>query len=441
VLIKEKIEELNYKREDDLFVIIDLIYRKEMYYKSDYQDRFGFTEISQQQFKELIPSSDGLNNALNFLIENGLLLRNDYYQIKAKSKSYRIPAEYLSKTVPVEITDHKINRRIQKQFEAIREVKLNSLKFAQSRYYKCFKIYLKGAQKAVLQRTVEEIQLLTSQLNLKYSVDDIMDIIECRDGGPKKRFDIIIHPKGKELHHIMHRFIVHSTRLNAINDGFLFFKRNKTNGRLDTNLTSLPSYLRKFIISKEPLVNIDIKNSQPFFLYATLKNETLIDEHELARFGKLVVEGRFYEFLQNELSERRQKIRTRDQIKNLVYRVMFSENDSFPFDKSFFHELFPTIMEHIKRVNRADNSSLAIALQKTEAKCVLDSVMPALREKGIVPYTIHDSFLCQDSEARIVQEVFNSLLVEEFGIAPSVHVTPLMEEDEEPVSFWDDDFR
>ena len=36
--------------------------------------------------------------------------------------------------------------------------------------------------------------------------------------------------------------MLYNIRINAINDGFLFFKRNDTNGRLDSNLTSLPSF-------------------------------------------------------------------------------------------------------------------------------------------------------------------------------------------------------
>ena len=43
-----------------------------------------------------------------------------------------------------------------------------------------------------------------------------------------------------------------------------YFKRNKTYQRLDTNFTNLKSELRQFIVGD--YINIDLKNSQPFFL-------------------------------------------------------------------------------------------------------------------------------------------------------------------------------
>jgi len=56
--------------------------------------------------------------------------------------------------------------------------------------------------------------------------------------------------------------------LNSINQfydkRFRYFKRNKTNNRLDTNLTNLKKELRNFIVGN--YVSIDLKNSQPFFL-------------------------------------------------------------------------------------------------------------------------------------------------------------------------------
>src|ERR1700744_1621553 len=100
-LLKNVLDQLTYNRKDDLYVILDLIHRKEVYYKSDYQNRYGFTEISLAQFKELIPSSNNLNAGIQFLIDNKLLLRNDYFILGVKPKSYKIPREYLSKTIPV----------------------------------------------------------------------------------------------------------------------------------------------------------------------------------------------------------------------------------------------------------------------------------------------------------------------------------------------------
>jgi hypothetical protein len=44
------------------------------------------------------------------------------------------------------------------------------------------------------------------------------------------------------------------------------FHRNKTNNRLDTNLTNLYKPLKLFTKGADELIQIDLKNSQPCFL-------------------------------------------------------------------------------------------------------------------------------------------------------------------------------
>ena len=439
LLIKEKLDELNYHRKDDLYVIIDLIYRKEMYYKSDYQDLYGFTEISQKQFKELLPSSDGFNSAIQFLINNDLVKRNDYYIIKGgKPKGYKLPKELLSRTIPVMISEKNINKRIGHQLKLNRKMKEKRLEFAQSKYFKTFRIDFDEAEKAIIKRTCSEIKKLCFNLGLTYTESDILDIIECRKNHLDKRFKIIIHPSGKELHNIMHRYIIHTTRLNAINDGFLFFKRNDTNGRLDTNLTSLPSYLRPYIISNEKLINLDIKNSQPYFLYALIKDNPTINQDELKMYAELVVSGMLYEFMAKQYSSYTGYSRTRKQMKHLVYKIFFSKNQSFKKQKDFFGKMFPTIMTFINQTNNINNNTLALSLQQLESTTVLDIIMPLLQKEGIIPFTIHDSFVCMESEAERIRTTFIEKLTELFGIAPAMHmdyILPEIEEQEELIDW------
>ena len=109
ILLKNELDNLSYERKDDLYIILDLIHRKEVYYKSDYQNKYGFTEISIAQFKEYIPSSTNLNVGIQFLVDNKLLLRNNYFIMGKQSKSYKIPREYLGKPIPVTIKDKNIN--------------------------------------------------------------------------------------------------------------------------------------------------------------------------------------------------------------------------------------------------------------------------------------------------------------------------------------------
>jgi hypothetical protein len=426
VLLKNKLDKLTYNRKDDLYVIIDLIHRKEIYYKSDYQNRYGYTEIALTQFKEYIASSDHLNTGIQFLVDNNLILRNEYFVIGYKSKSYKIPREYLGRTVPVWISDKNINKRIASHMKKSQKTKAKNLEFAQTEYFKTFRIDIDGANKDILSKTVTAIKSLCYRLNVKLSDSDILDIITCKKGHERKRFVLLLSDKLRELDNIMHRYMIYTTRINAINDGFLFFKRNNTNGRLDTNLTSLPSFLRPYLISEEKLMHLDIKNSQPYFFYTCIQNDSTINKEELARFGKLVIEGTLYEFLGEEYKKQTGYSRTRNQMKKGLYKIFFSKVPSFQHLKTFFGGQFPTIMEHINQTNEKDNSTLAKLLQSKESYTVLDVIMPMLEEKGIRPYTIHDSFVCKESEALTIKEIFITKLTELYGIAPALHLDYLI---------------
>jgi hypothetical protein len=434
ILVKEKLDKLNYNRIDDLYVIIDLIHRKEIYFKSDYQDKYGYTEIALSQFKELIPSSNQLNNGIQFLIDNHLIKRNEYYVIGAKAKSYKIPREFLGRCVPVVIQDKNINKRIAAQIIKYKKSKAKNLEFAQTDYFKTFRIDIEKANKEILTKTKEAIKSLSYRLNINLSDNDIISIINCDKGHETKRMLMLLVDKNKELESIMHRYMIYTTRINAINDGFLFFKRNNTNGRLDTNLTSLPSFLRPFLISSEKLMHLDIKNSQPYFLYTCIKDNQAINKEELDRFGKLVVDGTLYEFLTVEYKKQTGYNRTRMQMKKALYKIFFSKVKSFGHLKAFFGGYFPTVMQYVNDINKQCNSTLAKLLQSKESYTVLDVIMPLLDKQGIRPYTIHDSFVCKESEAMQLKEIFTTKLTQLYGIAPALHLdylipTELLEDD------------
>jgi hypothetical protein len=441
ILIKQRLDELDYTRKDNLYTIIDLINRKEIYFKTDMQRNYGYTEISLAQFKELLPTSNYLNDDLNFLIDNGLIMRNEYFTWGYKCKAYKIPSEYLGKAIGVKIQNENINKRIAKQIEKYKRIKVKNLEFAKSQYFKNFKVDIQGANKAIVDKAMTEISDLCVLINFPLRKIDIKDIIECNPNSNKNRYQITVRKDGKELLSILHRYMIYTTRINAINDGFLFFKRNKTNGRLDTNLTSLPSFLRQFIISDEPLMNIDIKNSQPYFLYTLLKNKSEIEQSELEKYKELVVSGELYDLLKDEFNRIYKKYWTREQMKIMLFKIFYSKTTSFLIYKQFFGQHFPSIMQFITNTNFKQHNTLAVQLQTIESFTILDIIMPILETNGIRPYTIHDSFVCKQSEADKILETINNKFVELYGVAPSMHNDYIsLIDDNDEIAVWDDEF-
>lgn len=440
-ILKIELDKFDHPRKDNLYTIIDLIQRKEIYFKSDAQKRYGYAEIPISQFKELIPSSNNLNADMKFLIDNKFIIRNERYITGVSSKSYKISSEYLGNAIAVKIQDNNINQRIWKQIQSNKRKRVKNLEFAKTEYFKNFKIDYLGAKLAIHEKAEKEIIELCAEIKMPIQKNQINDIINCDLKGNTIKYVILKTQKGSELHNIIHRYMVYNTRLNAINDGFLFFKRNKTNGRLDSNLTSLPSFLRRYIESDERLMYIDFKNSQPFFLFLLIRNNPSIDEVELLQYMELVIKGTLYDYLKDEYNNRFNKFLDRDQIKKMLFKIYYSRTTSFQANKDFFASIFPSIMQYINFENEVFHNTLSIRLQTTESFAVLDTIMPMLEVIGIKPYTIHDSFVCKESEANQIIETINNKFIELYGYAPALHSNYIdeIEEEDDTLFDWDDD--
>jgi hypothetical protein len=66
--------------------------------------------------------------------------------------------------------------------------------------------------------------------------------------------------------------------------------------------------------------------------------------------------------------------------------------------------------------------------------------MLMLEAMGIKPYTIHDSFVCKESEANQIIETIKNKFVELFGYAPALHSNYIdeIEDDDEPFNWYED---
>lgn len=420
---------LEYKRKDDLYVIIDLIYRKNFKLKTELQKQYGWTDISRATFQNLIAKPANILSAINFLVENEIIHQNNSYSVGAFSKSYKINPDLLSRKAEVIIQDKNINKKIELIEKEKAKMADKRLAFSQTNYFRNFKIDHEKALAYIDNKAFNEIKaLLESKSFIKINDEQIRNIIDCK-GQYKKHRGLLLIGKNKELHHILHRLVNSQFKILAIKNGYLYFNRNTTNNRLDSNLTSLPTELRQFLISDEKLFNVDIKNSQPFFLYALLKKESNISQEELERYGQIVISGKFYEYLATSYDEAFKAIKTRKDMKDLLFKIFFSKPSSFRSIKTFFGSLFPNIMNHIDKTNMIDNATLANQLSSIESDTIITKILPILNENfGIKAFTIHDSFVCRESEVEAIVNSFNLVVNAEFGIAPSLHVLTLIDE-------------
>jgi hypothetical protein len=194
-----------------------------------------------------------------------------------------------------------------------------------------------------------------------------------------------------------------------------FFTTDKKSGRIFHNFCNLKRELRSCLRDENnlPLVDIDISNSQPFFLAVLLK-ECSFDSADIQDFQQLCKDGQFYDYLANKFGL------TRNYVKNQMWNLLFGKNIwQFKLKKVFTAD-FPTVYSAIEELNRENNSDFAVLLQKLEAEIMIDTVAPILLDKGIKFITVHDSFLVSQKDVDTVYEIMQNCFQTKYGIVPTM---------------------
>jgi hypothetical protein len=239
-------------------------------------------------------------------------------------------------------------------------------------------------------------------------------------------------------------------------------------GRIHTNLTNLLKILRQYLaVDGERLVNVDISEAQPLFMGLALAgvesgeqadgqgqeaggreggkregrcgaplhmmDNTMMDKDTLLGGGfdreRLPADLRRY----IELCEARglyQTVadclgKTRDEAKHSVMVVFFDKPWHHNAVTAALDQLFPNVMEAMRRMKQGNYPRLAHFAQRIESAFMFGRVVPrimALRPDLFVS-TIHDSILTTAVNAQFVRRI----MLDEFarlGLSPQVEVEP-----------------
>lgn len=251
-----------------------------------------------------------------------------------------------------------------------------------------------------------------------------------------------------------------------LEQGYKWFICHSKDKRLHTNLTNMNKELRKYLkYDGQSLQNIDISNSQIFFLLVLLhkiKNRKLTEietessiilelssvnlcSKEFQTFHDLVVSGSFYNVLGRQLMEEKgfgdyyikkeydsQSKKTnyiridnpKDLMKPIAFEILFSKNNHYTSEKKWFKEQFPTIYRVIEIIKSKKHNTLALLLQNLEAEAILDITATKIKEfnKNIPIYTIHDSILTIPEHTNEVKRIMIESIFDFTGLKPSVSI-------------------
>ncbi len=201
------------------------------------------------------------------------------------------------------------------------------------------------------------------------------------------------------------------------------FATDRRTGRVFNNFTSLSKLLRPYaLLDGKPCAEIDIRNSQPFFLAELYPNQSA----EARRFIETVCDGQFYETV-NEASGSPFPSNAREKLKKAVYSgILFGKRYTESILWSGFESRFPELSRIITDSKSKGHNLLAIDLQRREARLMIKTVVPRLSSclPGIPFLTVHDSLAIDVRYADQAAAIITECAAELSGNVPTLRMTP-----------------
>jgi len=191
--------------------------------------------------------------------------------------------------------------------------------------------------------------------------------------------------------------------------------RNKTNNRLDTNLTNLPSVYTDWICKRNNLIQIDLANSQLCFLSKMLEDTPGLNGVD--NFCNISYSGEIYDYVQDQLG-----LENRDDAKLLMITILFSSNYNSKGKKEF-KSLFPEVHQWLHNYKKEHGyRNISITLQKMESKLFIDKIYVTLKKRGVFCLTKHDSLIIRSRDANKVLSTIKNQF-KSFGLKGKLKVT------------------
>jgi hypothetical protein len=193
-------------------------------------------------------------------------------------------------------------------------------------------------------------------------------------------------------------YVADNMSLEMIKSGYLMASRNKTNNRLDTNLTNLPSEYCDSIMKSNDMIQIDLSNSQFCFLSWWLSKH--LDSDDFNLFKNLSYEGELYNYIQKELG-----LTSREKTKRILFYIFFSSNEINNSKKDYLRKRFSSVIDWVEEYKSKNNhKTFCIELQRLESNFFINNIYEILKKLGYICFTKHDSIIV---ESKHKDEVIN----------------------------------
>ncbi|MCK9282317.1 MAG: hypothetical protein M0P71_17005 [Melioribacteraceae bacterium] len=404
-------------------------------------------QLQMKYIKKLVPQGD---KYLLGLIHLGIIQRSGIASEKQKiSYLYNFSPEYQSKYKSIPLNNAKLILRIEKAHETFRK---------------------KESAKSI--RGHSEQTKYLKQLTI---TDGFNEFIESTYSAETDQYNSVLGSATR----IINKDISYSV--------------DTTSGRFHSNITNMAKGLRPFLrINGEPLVNIDIKNSQPYLSTILLTDPGKVSwmtknpafamllqtlnvslSQDVKIYISLVISGQLYEYLMSEFSKEGLHL-TRIETKRQVLRILFARNrmprnpindtevfiykltekekrkrEEFIRDypkikktRQIFIKLFPKVHRIFSKVRGHEKGDkfqnfkrFAILLQRIESYLMLDVILKRIYKElpGTIAVTVHDSIMTGilTNNVEAVHKIITEELTFFVGFAPKIEIEGIIKENKE----------
>jgi hypothetical protein len=376
----------------------------------------GWAPLKMLYIKKIVPQG---NRYMKQLIDLGIVEKSKFYIPGEVSFKYRFAEKYQSKFVTIPLKNPKLQRRIERAHIE----------------------FLKDAGKTVRNHS-EQTQFL-KLLEIENSFKDYL-----------QKSDLSVEQFNSML-----------GAATRIQNKDIFYSVDNTSGRFHSNVTNLSKHLRPYLkIKNESLVNIDVKNSQPYLSTILLTNPGKVSwmtenpafamllqtlkvslNEDVKHYISLVISGRLYEFLMDEF-EKKGLILTRPETKRQVLRILFARNRT-PKDENnkkarqIFKNNFPTVHRIFSKIRGSAKGDkftsfkrFSILLQRIESYLMLDVILKRIYKElpGTIAITIHDSIMTGILTLTNNVEAVRKIIIDEMqnfvGFEPKIKIEGIKEE-------------
>ena len=393
----------------------------------------GFVSLSSKMLRE--QGIHNYNEYIQYLRDRSIIERDKYFIRDKKTYGYRICKKYRKPVRRVIVKT--IKRKGAKQYLALHNTKKKN-KFLKWFYTGQLTIDFEGAVKYL-----ENKYLSSDKTNKEDKINKFnYSIITCSG--------------------IHHQDFYHTV--------------DTTSQRVHTNLTNLPRDLKQFITyAGSMLVSVDVKNAQPFFSTAILKQEFYSKDKEfsLGRIIKtntnnkaktseatkqrmkrqanklfptitllnslkqtetqnikeyigLVTSGELYERYMLKYKKLWGKDIPRNIAKKKFIKQLYSRPKHYKNERQTFKLMFPAVHKVFSTLSGEYHNALAILLQRIESFLMIEKVCKRIsKERPDLPiFTIHDNIVTTEGNEYYVEQVIKDVLKEYTGYEPQVGIEP-----------------